>query len=760
MSLLSSPLRLGELDIASPYDILYQAGELLARRNARGELFLRGFLAEVVVTLTFCQWQVSLPQYNRYVAPQRFTPQEAAEQFADLDGERLQALLGGYGRTAYQLLDPLYPGFTDQLLAQLLPEPLPLVTRPRPAVYDFGRVLQAYGVSLHVDAPEPQLVFAAPTVPRESPTDEELVLACVIVFMAQLNLTPWLAHLAACEPARALTQLLGALARGDLQEPAWGGVIPKLLGSGRAQQRVRERLTSQPWPLSLLLHLFAEVYAAPERLEPIYAQRAPFRLLRTALDQLPAGPPDPPARRGTWIASILDGLDELTVLADAQGNAVASLRFAQMGQLVLQQLPCPADPAQAEAWLARVQAQEHRCSWSTLSPEQPLDKATVWSFGGYAGTVRLATQSFCEAAATWYSQGRVRNQLWSASAHALERLRLGLRLGYALSQQQPLTAAEEQENQRYMLTYLLEHLRQAQQTLLGQLDQIRPPQSALPNWAESMMGPLPESAEHTLWGREVSWRQSVVEALRTYGYGPQVLQRLGELETLLHTQPENVRWEANTSAYWAEEDHVYQDVLADLLWQEYLGLFSARHHEDGTPVIPLPAELTTTAERHAYYEAYLTAHPDEFTPPGVLNLAPTLRSMAECRAEYEFLLDQPTLPGRTQALQELLQEPVMAHLIGRDFTPDPAPQAGRYTLYWRYEPFHQYPEPVGSWGQQLGLHLSRVCLNAARDTGFFFYDLDHNQYILGHVAVVRKQQGRWRLHEEEPRKEDYQQGGN
>ena len=175
MTLVSSPVRLGELDIASPYDILYQVGELLARRNAQHELFLPGFLSEVVVTLTLCQWEVSLPHHARYVAPQRFAPEKAAQQFAELEGERLRALLGGYGRLAYQLLDSQYPGFTDQLLAQLLPAPLPLVTRPRLAVYDFNRVLQIYGVSLGVDTKEPHLVFAVPTVPLEPPTDEQLV---------------------------------------------------------------------------------------------------------------------------------------------------------------------------------------------------------------------------------------------------------------------------------------------------------------------------------------------------------------------------------------------------------------------------------------------------------------------------------------------------------------------------------------------------------------------------------------------------------
>ena len=536
-------------------------------------------------------------------------------------------------------------------------------------------------------------------------------------------------------------------------------MIPKLLGSGRAQQRVRERLTDQPWPLSLLLNLLANAYAAPGRLAEINANRLFFQLLRSVLDKLPAGPAAPPALRGTWVASILDGLDELMWRADAQGNPAASLRLAQMGQLVLQQLPSPAEPDQAEAWLARVQAQEHRCSWSTLSPEQALDKATVWSFSGYAGTVRLAAAAFCEAAAAWYTQGRVNNQLWSASNHGLERLRQGLRLCYALSQQQPLTTEEEQENQHYMLTYLVAHLRQAQQTLLGQLERIRPPKADLPSWAEAMQGPLPKSAEHTYLLQEVRWTLSLEETLRTYGYGPQALQCLGEMEMLVSRPEEKVRWEANTPAYWAEEDQVYRHVLADLLWQEYLGHFSAFHREDGTPLVPVPADLTK-AERYAYYEAYLAAHPEEFTPPGVLNLAPTLRSIAECQVDYEFLLEAPTLPARTQALRELLQAPAMTYLPRRDFAPAPAPAVGPYTLFWRYEPFHQYPEPVGSWGLQLGMHLSRVCLNAARDTGFFFYDLDHNQYVLGQVALVRKQQGRWTLQEEEPSKEGSPESGS
>ncbi|UOQ69545.1 hypothetical protein [Hymenobacter volaticus] len=102
-----------------------------------------------------------------------------------------------------------------------------------------------------------------PHCSRPAPTDEELVLACVILFVGQLDLTAWLTQVAACEPERELTLLLGALARGELHESSWSGLIPRLLGSDRAQRKLRTRLASQPWPLNLLLSLLGKYMARP-----------------------------------------------------------------------------------------------------------------------------------------------------------------------------------------------------------------------------------------------------------------------------------------------------------------------------------------------------------------------------------------------------------------------------------------------------------------------------------------------------------------
>ncbi|GAB2471067.1 hypothetical protein GCM10011375_38200 [Hymenobacter qilianensis] len=61
--------------------------------------------------------------------------------------------------------------------------------------------------------------------------DEELLLASVVVFTSQLNLTPWLLHVAAADPDREVAQLLGALAVGQYTHATWDGLIPTLLGT-------------------------------------------------------------------------------------------------------------------------------------------------------------------------------------------------------------------------------------------------------------------------------------------------------------------------------------------------------------------------------------------------------------------------------------------------------------------------------------------------------------------------------------------------
>ncbi|MBC6992250.1 hypothetical protein [Hymenobacter sp. BT491] len=746
---------LGELDIPDALDALFPLGELLAKLNAAGALFLPGFTGDIVLNARTGEWVICTPDHVELDA---FAPAKAAGQFAGLTGEPFRALLAGYARRAYQVLEPAYPGFTHSLLAHLLPVPVPVAPKPRPQFLDLSRVLQAYGVALRLDASARRLAFAAPAVPAAPPTDAELLQATLVVFAAQLNLTAWLTQVAACEPARPVAQILGALARGELFDPEWGGVIPKLLGSYRPQQQLRARLASQPPALAPPLGLLAEVYARAGHLEAIYAQHAAFRFLRAMLDRLPPGPVDPPAERGAWVAALMDGLDELARLADAQGQVVRSLQFAQEAQIALQLLPCPAEPAEAEAWLARVYVQEQRFGWSRLGPETVLDEWTVWNYAHYAGSARLAAEAFCEAAGAWYAQGRVTNQLWTGAWRALKRLRLALRLCYALSQQQPLPEKSVRRSLEQALPRWLSHYQQAIRTLIAMFIRNGEARVGLSMWAECVLDPEGTALEDPLFQRELEGSNAVYDALMAHGYGPEALQCLGELVAVLTGAPAATRapghpGEAPTPAdegkvpspaYCAEEDRVYQQVLGPLLRQEYLASAGHAQYEDGRPVIPPPdGPFAQAADKWAYYEAYLAEQPDAYAPPGVLNLAPTLRSLPDCAAEYGFMLTEPTLPERTRFLQELTQTPDFAALVTRAFAS--VHDTWRYTSYWRYEPFRQYPDPPSSWGLQLGLQLSRVGFNTARDTGFFFYELDHHTHILCHVAVVRKQQGCWVL---------------
>ncbi|UOG73460.1 hypothetical protein MTX78_15145 [Hymenobacter tibetensis] len=763
MSSVPASVRLGEVDLSAIFDFVYQQGELLACINAAGGLLAPGFMSAIGLTMPLGKWGVRDPASVQIVTAETLTPEQAAHQFSEYEGELLQALLAGYGRKAYQVLEPRYPGFTEQVVSLLLPPPVPQVTKPRPVGYDLGHVLQAYGAVLEFDCPTPpgiakaQLGFAVPAIPATPPTDEELVLASVILFAGRLPLTLWLTQVAACEPARELAQLFGALARGELHESSWSGLLPRLLGSERTQRKLRARLARQPWPLNLLLSLLGEAYVTPDHLATLYEQRQCFPLLRATLDQLPPGAADPPAPRGVWLASIMDGLDYLALQADAQGRTHASIEFAQASTMALQLLPCLQDPGQAEAWLSRVEAQQYRYSWRSLSPSQPLEKSTVWRFVSYVSSVRLVAEAFGEAAGEWYTQGKVRNQLWSAIWYALEGLRQGLRLCYALAQQHALTSKEDRQKQGLQVKALLDHYLRAQRQLAAMIQRNQQQKRDVSLWVQALVDEEPTPWERTQVGGDMQRAEAVRAELHpillTDGYNLEVHKRLAELvasltEEVVTSRRSTAGQQAYTPDYCQEEDQVYHDVLAELLWQRYIGDVQAQHLPDGEPIIPPPAAGLSAAEKQAYYEAYVAAHPEKFTPPEVLNLAPRLRSMAECRAEYESLLEQPNLPVRTQALQQLLQEPVLAHLVAREFTPASAPPVEGYTLYWRYEPFHQYPEPLGSWGQQLGMQFSRVCLNSARDSGFFFYEVDYNQYALGSVMVVRKQQGRWVLQQE------------
>jgi hypothetical protein len=747
-----SHLRLGELDLSSVLDELFQLGELLARINASGGLLQPLSLAKVSLTMPLGQWEVTRAEYITLSA---FTPALAAQQFVEFEDEALRTILGGYARLAYQRLDPQYPGFTDSLLAQLLPGVEVMVPKPLPIRFDLAAVLQAYGTSLAHYIPAQQDLAVTPRPPAVAPSEEDLLVASLVLFVAQRDLTAWLRHVAACEPTRHLAQVLGALARGEFATSGWSGLLPKLLSWVVPQEKKRPEFDTPSAQVSVGLAVLTEVYAEPGRLDELYKREAAFRVLRTALDQLPPNSPETSLVRPQLLASVIDGLHALAKQADVTGQVVASMQFAQLALMALQLLPAPADPTQAEAWLARVQAQEYTYQWSRLAPDQPLNAHVVRSFGGYAGSARLVASLWSTAAGTWYSQGRVTNQLWTATWFGLERLRLALRLFYALSQQEPMPVGQARQQATLALKSLLDHYRQAQREIAAMLRRNLQPGREMSLWVQVMLDEGCASLANTQVGYDLRALAPVEDALRRHGYGPKALTQLGKLAaSLVPRLPERYQSMAGAvpedplPGYQAEEDVVYQHVLASLLQQAYVAETGRIQRADGTPLIPPPPTPLSGAELAAYREAWLSQHPTEVSPPGVLNLSPTLHSLPECVAEYRFLVDQPALPVQTHALQQLANELWVASLGTRPFTPLPAPQVWRYTCYWRYAPFQQYAEPAGSQGAQLGLRLSRVGFNSARDTGFFFYDLDYGSHIVGGVAFVRKQAGCWVVQQE------------
>jgi hypothetical protein len=261
----------------------------------------------------------------------------------------LWTILGGYVRLAYQRLDPQYPSFTDSLLAQLLPGVGVIVPKPLPMRFDLAAVLQAYGTSLEHYIPKQQGPMVAPRPPVVSPSEEDLLVASLVLFVAQRDLTAWLRHVAACEPTRRLAQVLGALARGEFYTSGWGGLLPKLLSWVVPREKKRPELDNPSALVSVGLAVLTEAYAEPGRLEEIYKKQAAFRILRTALDQLPPSSPDSTLVRAHLLASVQDGLHALAKQADADGQVKASIQFAQLALVAVQLLPAPADPMQAES---------------------------------------------------------------------------------------------------------------------------------------------------------------------------------------------------------------------------------------------------------------------------------------------------------------------------------------------------------------------------------------------------------------------------
>ena len=524
----STPDFLGELTIAPNCDALYPLGEQVATFNDLGILLRPGFGADFTLRLASGDWVVAEADHMMVGG---FAPEKAASQFVDFTGDRLRAILSGYARGAQRLLDPPHPGFTAGLLAELLPAPVPQPLQPLASPFDLGRVLAACGASLNSLG---ELTLAAPPQPAACPTDDELLLASAVVFVAELDLTAWLLHVAACHPTSEVAQLLGALARGELYPSEWGGVLALAANYFRPGRRLQKRIQEYgQW--SLLLQLFGVVYGQPGQLAALNATSSAFRFLRQALDQQPAGGP---FRRGPILLAVRDGLELLARTAEAQAQVNQSLNFAQQALITAQLLAPFEEPAYTEAWLMHIIAQEAGYGWFKRStatapaPVRALEPALVWRFAGYAGTAALTMRIFCEVGKHWLKQGRVSNQLWTAAWRGLGLLRTALRQCYELGQQelQPGLPPPRPHGQEVMLKGLLGHYFETSQTLLAMHMQSIEVAQVLSMWA--MVGTETEALK-TLFEGYPDRYIAVRDALNEHGYGPEAIRCLGELVAAL-----------------------------------------------------------------------------------------------------------------------------------------------------------------------------------------------------------------------------------
>jgi hypothetical protein len=516
----------GELTVPPRLEALYLLGDTLALFNSMGLLLLPGFFPDIILNQRTGLWVLLSV---RHVVRDGFAPEKAASQFEEFTGEPLRAVLGGYARKAYHLLELQYPGFTQRLLTHLLSEPVPVIPQPRPQILDIAHILRAYGCSLQASNKSPRLAFASPTVPLTHQPNWTLVFSSVAVFIAELNLTPWLLHVAAADPAHEMAQLLGAVARHELRTPEWGGVIPRLLGTHRRREKLLAQLAKQPLPITVLLTLLTSLYEQLEKPEDRYAELPVFKLLRRSLDKLPLD--DSSARYEFVLACLIDGLEYFAREADAQGNIPASLRFAQAGQIVLQLLLERAGPPLTEGWFSRVEAREQAYSWHKINPDQVLDYWTVWGFANYASSAALAVKQHSQALAKLFEQGKIKNQLWTAVWRVLNQLRKALRLCYALSQQPPSAeaVANDAQGQVLMLQNLLAHQQQSLKTLAAMIERSSTVERGPSPWIALLLPTegLPQEDQPLM--QELVACMAVHSVLASHGYGPAAIQRLGEL---------------------------------------------------------------------------------------------------------------------------------------------------------------------------------------------------------------------------------------
>jgi hypothetical protein len=157
---IKSTVSLAELDQESRGDDLFLLAAIHAHLHSKGTI-IKGFTMEGIRGNIFRGgWQIVEIGNMEEI---EITPKKIAEYFKEMYGNwgiQIIPILGGYARKAYLLLDPQYPGFTNDVLTLLLGNGIASTPHPRPFELDFNAFLSASKISINLDTMKVEKIYS------------------------------------------------------------------------------------------------------------------------------------------------------------------------------------------------------------------------------------------------------------------------------------------------------------------------------------------------------------------------------------------------------------------------------------------------------------------------------------------------------------------------------------------------------------------------------------------------------------------------
>jgi hypothetical protein len=349
-------------------------------------------------------------------------PATMCQQFIEMNPTwkvAMASIIGGYTRAAYQVLDPIQPGYTDRFLSFISAGNILSRSRPRFPLFDFDEILERTGVVVEFASEARVRAARQPESGPKVSSQEALPLVAALL-------------LAGVDPGEWLNGARHWAAEPELLE----SVMPNHQSDGarRAPTDLRE------W-IAFVQEAIADLTAHPEG-SPNFRVHG---ILKCHLNDLDAAVCD------FWLDVLVDGIDLLAKMADGRGKTTTSMRLAQMSLLLLQRQE--QRRSTLEPRYCAIEARHRRLSWfSTNAPSYSEDlkiDATqvdqVFNYGAFAISASTTDLRFFMKSLELAKAGEAANLMWSAALNAVNRQRELLLLVRAFVDQRDIPTDKKEQ---------------------------------------------------------------------------------------------------------------------------------------------------------------------------------------------------------------------------------------------------------------------------------------------------------------------------